>query len=127
MTERTSGRSPSEQAVIEEALAAERASTTQQIADLSRDLGGIIEASTSVATDDEHDPEGSTIAFERAQVAALLTRARGRLEDLDRAMDRLRDGNYGMCEGCGQPIAAERLAARPSASTCITCASGRRR
>jgi len=37
----------------------------------------------SVATDDEHDPEGVTIAFERAQVAANLQRARTRLEDLD--------------------------------------------
>jgi RNA polymerase-binding transcription factor DksA len=104
-------------------LASERASTAAQIEALTRDLRGIIEASTSVATDDEHDPEGATIAFERAQVAALLTRARQRLDDLDRAIERFGEGTYGRCERCGQPIAPERLVARPAARTCIACAS----
>jgi RNA polymerase-binding transcription factor DksA len=119
--------SPSDRADLEDLLMAERASTTSQIEALARDLGGIIDASTSVATDDEHDPEGATIAFERAQVAALLSLARERLVDLNRALERLGEGTYDMCERCGQPIAAERLAARPAARTCIGCASARRR
>lgn len=112
---------------MREVLQAERASTTAQIAALTRDLAGIIEASSSVATDDEHDPEGSTIAFERAQVAALLARARGRLDDLDWALDRLDEGTYGTCERCRRAIAVERLAARPASRTCITCAAARLR
>jgi RNA polymerase-binding transcription factor DksA len=118
--------SASERAALENLLTTEHASTAAQIVALARDLGDIIEASTSVATDDEHDPEGATIAFERAQVAALLSLARERLADLDRALERLGEGTYGACEGCGQPIAAERLAARPAARTCIVCASTRR-
>jgi DnaK suppressor protein len=118
--------SPSERADLQSQLSAERASTTDQIGALARDLGDIIQASTSVATDDEHDPEGATIAFERAQVAALLSRARERLADLDRALEQLDGGTYGVCERCGQPIAAERLAARPASRTCIACASRRR-
>jgi DnaK suppressor protein len=106
-----------------EVLAAQRRSTSELIHILTEDLAGIINASRSVATDDEHDPEGTTIAFERAQVAANLDRARGRLADLDRAILRVEEGTYGGCERCGQPIAAERLAARPSARTCIACAS----
>jgi DnaK suppressor protein len=112
-----------QQAALLDLLTAEHASTQAQIAALTRDLSGIIEASTSVATDDEHDPEGATIAFERAQVAALLNRSRERLVDLDRAIERVDEGTYGVCERCGQPIAAERLAARPAARTCIRCAS----
>ncbi|MDT5028121.1 MAG: DnaK suppressor protein [Micromonosporaceae bacterium] len=108
-----------------ELLAAERIRAIEQIALLTADLNEIINASTSVATDDEHDPEGATIAFERAQVAAILDQARGRLADLDRAIVRLREGTYGRCEVCGQPIAPERLAARPAARTCIVCASRR--
>jgi RNA polymerase-binding transcription factor DksA len=104
------------------ALDAERASTEAQIVAFSRDLGVIIEAASSVATDDEHDPEGPTIAYERAQVAALLDRARERRGEIDAAEERLRDGSYGVCERCGRPIAAERLAARPLARTCIACA-----
>jgi DnaK suppressor protein len=67
----------------------------------------------------EPDPEGATIAFERAQVAALLDRPRGRLADIERALQHLAAGAYGRCASCGGPIAAERLAARPSVRTCI--------
>jgi RNA polymerase-binding transcription factor DksA len=116
-----------EQASVREALTAARGRTATHVAGLARDFERFVEASTSVATDDEHDPEGSTIAFERAQVAALLHQERSQLRELDRALGRLRDGTYGRCERCGQPIAAQRLAARPAASTCITCATAGRR
>jgi DnaK suppressor protein len=108
-------------------LAARRASTLTQIDELARALDDIISAATAVATDDEHDPEGQTIAFERAQVASLLRQARSRLADLDVAARRLADGTYGRCERCDQPIPDERLDALPTATTCIACASKRPR
>lgn len=111
--------------MVAERLERERARTSDQIKTLSRAVGEIIESSAGVATDDEHDPEGQTIAFERAQAAALLEQARARLEDLDAAAMRLSDGTYGICERCQQPIAPERLDARPAARTCISCASRR--
>jgi RNA polymerase-binding transcription factor DksA len=128
MTEprRDTALTPAQRATVEAVLAAERASTTEQIAHLTRDHAGIIEASASSNADDEHDPEGATIAFEREQLTALLRQARGRLEDLDRALDQLGEGTYGLCEHCGEPIAPERLAARPAARTCIACATRRR-
>jgi RNA polymerase-binding transcription factor DksA len=114
---------------VDEAIAARlarrRDETLAQIEALTRSLREIIDAAADVATDDEHDPEGHTIAFERAQVAALLGEARSRLADLDLARARLAAGAYGRCERCGQPIAPGRLDARPAARTCITCA-GRR-
>lgn len=112
-------------AAIADRLAVARTDTLGQIEELARSLGEIIDASTAVATDDEHDPEGQTIAFERAQVAALLHQARTRLTDLDAAVERLANGTYGRCERCGQPIAPDRLDARPAARTCIACASRR--
>jgi DnaK suppressor protein len=99
-----------------------RGDVVGQVADLEADLRGLFEASRSSNADDEHDPEGSTIAFERAQLAAVLDSARQRLADLDLALERLDDGTYGVCERCGRPIPAERLAARPSARTCVACA-----
>jgi RNA polymerase-binding transcription factor DksA len=60
-------------------------------------------------------------------VSALLRQARERLGDLDRALIQLGEGTYGRCENCADPIMPERLAARPAARTCITCASARRR
>lgn len=75
-----------------------------------------------VAVDDEHDPEGATIAFERAQVAALLRDERVLLAATDAALLRLAQGAYGNCSRCGGAISAERLAALPATPTCIACA-----
>ena len=86
----------------------------------------IVESAKGGATDDEHDAEGATIAFERAQAMALLEETRIQVEALDTALARVDHGSYGVCESCGQDIAPERLAARPSATLCITCASRRR-
>jgi DnaK suppressor protein len=113
-----------EQASVAELLASERASALERIAALERELLGIIE-SGSAGADDEHDPEGATLAFERQHVAALLSQAREHLAQVDEATVRLAAGRYGECATCGRPIGAARLAARPVASTCIGCASGR--
>jgi len=105
-------------------LAAQRASAEARLAALRRDFDSIVDSSAAGA-DDEHDPEGSSTAFERQHVAALLGQAENQLAEIDRAGRRLADGRYGRCERCGLPIPAQRLAARPAAATCIACASAR--
>ncbi|HEY2240925.1 MAG TPA: TraR/DksA C4-type zinc finger protein [Streptosporangiaceae bacterium] len=113
---------------VRAALDAERRATLDQVAGLERDFGSIVAASQTDNADDEHDPEGATIAWERQHVAALLEQAREHLAAIDDALGRLSAGGYGRCEVCGQPIAPERLAARPTATRCLACAStGRRR
>jgi RNA polymerase-binding transcription factor DksA len=109
-----------------ERLRAERRDTVAQIDTLSAVVEGIVTAQTGANNDDEHDPEGQTIAYERAQAGALLQRARDRLAAIDEALRRVDDDSYGRCERCGQPIDPERLAALPATRTCITCASARR-
>jgi RNA polymerase-binding transcription factor DksA len=104
------------------ALTRARAETLAQIDALTREFDGVVAASAASNADDEHDPEGATIAFERQQVAALLDQARRRLADVDDALARAAAGDYGRCAECGREIAAERLAARPQARTCIDCA-----
>ncbi|MGY1856872.1 TraR/DksA family transcriptional regulator [Modestobacter sp. SYSU DS0290] len=103
-------------------LARARAEALAQIAALTREFDEVVAASAASNADDEHDPEGATIAFERQQVAALLESARRRLADVDDALARAAAGGYGVCETCGGEIGAERLAARPQARTCIGCA-----
>src|SRR3546814_9446185 len=78
---------------------------------------GIVDSAELVATDDEHDPEGHTIAYERQQVAALIRDARTRLGELEQALVRVDAGSYGVCTSCGAKIPAERLNARPGAHT----------
>ena len=104
-------------------LARARVETLAQIDALVREFDEVVDASRQSNADDEHDPEGATIAFERQQVAALLEQARRRLADVDAAVTAVEAGTYGRCETCGRPIAPERLAARPTARTCITCAT----
>ncbi|SIM61917.1 TraR/DksA family transcriptional regulator [Micromonospora cremea] len=99
-----------------------RDQTQAQVVALDSDLRSLFEASRSSNADDEHDPEGSTIAFERAQLTAVLDATRRRLAELDVALRRVEAGTYGRCERCSRPIPAERLAARPSARTCVGCA-----
>ncbi|WP_030965126.1 TraR/DksA family transcriptional regulator [Streptomyces sp. NRRL S-378] len=118
---------PSAFATARARLAADRADTLARAAALSRDFDAIVAANALVAVDDEHDPEGGSTAFERSHVAALLARAREHLEELDRALERLEQGLYGQCEGCGGAIPPERLEIRPAATTCVRCASDPRR
>jgi DnaK suppressor protein len=110
-------------ATARELLLAERAGALWQVAALEREFAVIAEAAGAAGTDDEHDPEGATLAFERQHAAALLHAARERLAAIDAALDRLRAGDYGVCARCGQPIGEDRLAARPAALTCIRCAA----
>jgi DnaK suppressor protein len=114
-----------EQERAQERLAAERADTLARLNGLERELAAIIESSGAAGTDDEHDPEGATIAFERQHAAALLGQARQQLTEIDAALRRVTAGSYGRCATCGQPIGSDRLAARPAATTCIGCARGR--
>ena len=100
-----------------------RAAALAQIWAPSRRVDAMVGAYRASNADDEHAPEGATIAFERQQVAALLAAARRRLADAEAAVRAVEGGTYGRCESCGGPIAPERLAARPTARTCITCAT----
>jgi len=108
-------------------LNSDREQTLGQIADLEREFAAIVASAAdgSAGGDDEHDPEGATVAFERQHVAALLDRARDHLEAIDQARRKVDAGRYDLCDICGQPIAAERLAARPAALTCVRCAAAR--
>ena len=104
-------------------LAAEREATAARLAELRGDFSGMVAASRDSNADDEHDPEGATIAFERSQVDALIRQAEARLEEIDGALARVADGTYGLCAVRERQIPAERLEARPSASRCVSCAA----
>jgi DnaK suppressor protein len=112
-----------DESAIRDVLNAERATTLARIQAMQADLDAIVAASANANADDEHDPEGSTIAYERAQVAALLAGTQSSLGDLDSALARLSAGRYSLCERCHSQISAERLAALPAARTCFECAN----
>jgi DnaK suppressor protein len=103
-------------------LAELRADLLARIAATEADLAAVAEATAGANTDDEHDPEGATIAWERQQAVASRDRLLTRLAAVDAATERVVAGTYGTCVVCGDPIGAERLTARPEIATCVRCA-----
>jgi RNA polymerase-binding protein DksA len=101
--------------------------TRAQVAALSAEVDGLFTAAAGSNLDDEHDPEGATLAFERAQLVSLRDAAGRQLVEIEAALQRVAAGDYGFCATCGAAIGAERLAARPAVRECISCAAGRSR
>lgn len=89
---------------------------------LQSDMEAVAAARESANVDDEHDPEGSTIAYERSQLDAIRRSALERASDARAALGRIGDGSFGRCERCAARIGDARLQARPTARLCIDCA-----
>lgn len=97
--------------------------TRDLIAQLVVDLEEMRTSRQDVATDDEHDPEGPTLAFERSQVAAVLNDARSHFNGIQDALLRVDGEDFGICESCHERIPFGRLEARPYALYCVACAT----
>ncbi|MCW2783554.1 MAG: hypothetical protein JWP74_71 [Marmoricola sp.] len=103
-------------------LEADRDETRRRLASLADDYDAVVAASLDTNADDEHDPEGATIAYERSQIGAVVRQLVFHLAEIDAALTRVDAGTYGTCETCGRAIGGGRLEARPMARTCIGCA-----
>jgi RNA polymerase-binding transcription factor DksA len=102
---------------------AEQERTARQIASLEGVVAAIVEGSELTSTDDEHDPEGATIAYERAQASALLRQARSDRDALLVTQRQLVERGQVVCLDCGRAIDFERVAALPTANRCVHCAA----
>jgi len=89
------------------------------------DLAGLMRDAGEGAGDDQAD--AGTATFEREQEISLANNARGVFEQSTRALARLINGSYGICESCGSPIGKNRLLAFPRATLCMTCKSKQER
>ena len=65
--------------------------------------------------------EGATEAQELETRLALERSSSDLLGQVERALQKMEDGTYGLCDACGQPIGIERLEIRPQASFCLAC------
>ena len=66
--------------------------------------------------------DGTTEAVERLNKVGTANSIAVTLADVERALEKLEDGTYGICDSCGEPIGEERLEAIPWATLCISCA-----
>ena len=103
-------------------LAGDRESTALLVSTIEAEMGAFVDARRDTATDDEHDPEGPTLAFERSQASAILEQSVRHLGEIDAALERIDEGTFGLCTTCNGPIKLGRLQVRPQAGLCISCA-----
>jgi DnaK suppressor protein len=68
---------------------------------------------------DEEYADAGTATFERERDLSLTNNIRDLTEKIDRALERIDEGTYGVCERCGKPIEKARIKALPYATLCI--------
>jgi RNA polymerase-binding transcription factor DksA len=102
-----------------------RASLEQERSDLRARLAEMGLLSGGDLAFDQNFADSSQVTAERGEVEALAGNLRESLTDVEAALVKLDNGTFGVCEGCGQPIAPDRLEAKPAAKLCMDCASKR--
>jgi RNA polymerase-binding protein DksA len=83
------------------------------------ELTGLMRDSGDGAGHDQADM-GAT-SFERDHELTVVNNEREKLLQIERALGRIDDGTYGICESCGNPIGKMRVMAFPRATLCLTC------
>jgi DnaK suppressor protein len=71
--------------------------------------------------------DGTTEAVDRINTTAAARAIAAALAEVDRAIEKVAEGNYGTCDACGGAVGAERLEAVPWATLCVACAGSRSR
>jgi DnaK suppressor protein len=103
-------------AALEERLTELRIEHRELITDITTEERGLL---VPDAGDDVVDI--GTKAFNREQEISLANAVRERIDQVERALERMAKGGYGWCEGCAEPIPPARLAVYPSATLCVSC------
>lgn len=93
-----------------------------------RTLNRAIQSSMGSTRETDHrrellkDPYGSaSLTHDEEIEAAVVDRRVRELEEVNRALEDLDAGRYGICRDCGGPIAAARLKVMPFATRCVAC------
>ena len=68
---------------------------------------------------DEEYADAGTATFERERDLSLVNNLRDLMERIDKALGKIEEGTYGLCDRCGKPIEKLRLKALPYANLCI--------
>ncbi len=104
--------------VLEE-LHGQRAHSAEILEHQESELSGLMRDAGDGAGHDQADM-GAT-SFERDHELTVLNIEREKVAQIDRALARIDDGTYGVCESCGNPIGKMRVMAFPRATLCMTC------
>jgi DnaK suppressor protein len=106
-------------AKVRGALETEIAELRSEIDKAETDIAERMGDAVADAGDDQADAGAKT--FAREHELALTHNSRELLSQNERALARISDGSYGVCESCGEPIGKARLQAFPRATLCVAC------
>jgi DnaK suppressor protein len=102
-------------------LLEERERLTREIDELDADLSESLEDSSEESPYDQHMAETAAVTLDREIDLTLQENARAALGQIDRALHKLENGSYGLCDKCGKPIGDGRLLIAPFATLCVDC------
>jgi DnaK suppressor protein len=102
-------------------LLEERARAQGALDFLHEENPGSMEDETQEIPSDNHPGEWATITLDREIDYTLEENEERVIAAIDAALGRIENGSFGACEGCGEPIPADRLEALPWATHCIDC------
>jgi len=91
----------------------------QELHEQENELAGLMRDAGDGAGHDQADM-GAT-SFERDHELTVVNNSREMLAQTERALGRIADGTYGVCESCGNPIGKMRVMAFPRATLCMSC------
>ncbi|MFH0916742.1 MAG: TraR/DksA C4-type zinc finger protein [bacterium] len=106
---------------VKQQLLEERKRLEGEIANLDADLSESLEDSSEESPYDQHMAETAGVTLDREIDLTLEENARASISQIDRALAKLENGDYGRCDKCGKPIGDDRLRAAPFATLCIDC------
>lgn len=109
---------------FESELEEERARLVSVIAEHEKEMEDARNSET--AADRSSDPENAdagSMRLEYAKELSIERNAADLLHKVEHALRRIKSGDYGECEVCGEAIPVARLEVLPYATTCVTCAS----
>lgn len=105
-------------------LEEEKERLEEQIEDYERDLEEArMTESSSDRSPDPGNAEASSMKLEYAKELSIEQNTLDLLSKVNRALDRVAAGTYGLCESCGNAIPVERLDVLPYSTICVECAS----
>lgn len=106
---------------LKQRLLQERRRLEVEVCDLDADLSESLEDSSGESPYDQHMAETAAATLDREIDLSLEENTLATIAQIDRALAKLENGSYGLCDQCGKPIAEERLEAVPFATLCIEC------
>lgn len=107
---------------IKEKLLTQRDELDQQLKDIEEAAFNATQSEMSgeVGYDEDYADAGSA-TFEREKDLSIVNNVLDMLGKVNKALEKIDEGSYGVCENCGEPIELARLKALPNALLCLKC------